>query len=108
MFDFVANHVSDDCPLITDHPHRFKPANQPPFGDCAAFDYDRSGDEIIEQLWKPYLTRFIKTYGFMGVRIDAAKFIPSHILKYLCELIYDLATEKYERPPIIMAEIAGK
>ena len=85
IFDLVLNHVSRDSPLVAgtfayfikrgiDTSEWFKREVAGKWDDVVPFDYDKEGnvEEIFTNLWKPFIEKMMKVYGFSGVRLDFA------------------------------------
>lgn len=107
MFDLVLNHVSADSRHRKEHPHWFHDKVHPDFKDAIAFDYSKPEirNEIIDQFWKPYIFKYMKTYGFEGVRVDAVGYLEPELRKKIYSYIYELA-DTYNKPkPVILDEL---
>ncbi len=85
LFDLVLHHVSKDSPLVAgtfthfidkriDTSKWFKGLDENKWDDVRAFDYSGLDNrkEILEHLWKPFIDKMLKVYGFSGARIDFA------------------------------------
>lgn len=85
IFDLVLNHISRDSPLVAgtfkhfldlglDTSEWFIQRTDVKWDDVVPFDYVRPGNihQIFEHLWKPFIYKMIKDYGFTGARIDFA------------------------------------
>ncbi|WP_367606862.1 alpha-amylase [Legionella sp. W05-934-2] len=107
MFDLVLNHVAVDSPLRIQHPEWFEKEPHGDFRDAIAFTYKDPSirHQIIEQFWKPYIHKYMVTYGFEGVRVDAVGYLHPELRKEIYAYIYDLA-DKYRKPkPVILDEL---
>ncbi|CDZ78177.1 trehalose synthase [Legionella massiliensis] len=105
MFDLVLNHASIDSPLCVEKPHWFKGIHED-FKDVRGFNYDdpEIRTEIIQDLWKPYIRRYMLDYGFDGVRVDAVGYVHSEVRQEIYEYIYQLAKENGKPRPEIIDE----
>jgi alpha-amylase len=99
IFDLVLNHVAPDSPLVKGEFTYFKGLKIDTsnwFDDKGrwgkGFDYSTpiKRSEIFEHLWKPFITRAIKDFGFDGVRIDYGTAVNQEILQKCIELIKEL------------------
>lgn len=104
MFDCVLNHVSIDSQVCQLHPHWFQ-GRDPDFPDVMKFNYPVSKDEIIENLWKPYIRKYMAVYGFDGVRIDAAHLIPKEVRSEIYRYVRELSEELGKPKPVIFEEM---
>lgn len=119
IFDLVLNHVALDSPLVTgtckyfqdkgiDTTKWFKKNEIPRWDDIIPFNYEdpKIRQQILEQLWKPYIHKFIVNFGFMGVRLDFAEgFKYAYELEVeLCKEINQLVKDAHHEQPIIFAE----
>jgi hypothetical protein len=101
IFDLVLNHISPDNPLLDDQDKvTWFDYTKKDFTDTVSFNYDLKevSKEIIEHYWKPYIEKYMQTYGFSGVRVDCARKIPLHVR----EAIYQIV--KHINPPAIILE----
>ncbi len=91
LFDLVLNHAASDAVLVQTHPEWFLPPSQQ-YPDVRPFNYDdaRVRCEIIEKLWRPYITRYIRQYGFQGARIDLAWHIQPDLRREVYKIIHEL------------------
>ncbi len=105
MFDLVLNHVASSAPIVKQKPHWFKSID-PIFIDACKFNYDdeETRTEIIEQFWKPFINRYMKDYGFDGVRVDAVGHLPFELRNAIYTYINVLAKELGKPKPIILDE----
>ncbi len=109
VFDLVLRHVARDIDFATQGLSKqwFKPFNpEKEMNDTLDFVYakpvgktrkldqkffdsaDKTWPEIFENFWIPYIDRFMRGYGFRGVRIDAVKHLPTYVLKDVCNYIH--------------------
>jgi alpha-amylase len=107
MFDLVLNHIASDADLILKHPQWFEGGSAFD-SDVVNFNYHQKEEVVkdIIQFWKGYIDRYIDL-GFQGIRIDAAKHIPTSVQKTLYEYFTQKCQAKYgsDFQPIIFAEI---
>ena len=77
IFDLVINHVGDDPGLKDKFKKFLKPKEENPeeniWEDTIPFNYDdpNINVHIIREIWQPFITKYINTYGFLGARVDA-------------------------------------
>lgn len=104
IFDLVMNHVAADAPLCQQYPHWFL-GRDPSYQDAQKFNYqdDKIREEIIALLWKPYIARYINSYGFQGVRVDAVWHLHPKLREVIYPYIRGLLKEK-SLSPIIFEE----
>lgn len=101
LFDLVLNHIAEDSPLCLEYPDWFRSSN---FGP--KFQYNSRHRADIVNFWKGYIDRYILDYGFMGVRVDATKWIPSDVQREIYEHIQMRCREKHNGiNPVIFAEL---
>ncbi|WP_367608342.1 hypothetical protein [Legionella sp. W05-934-2] len=62
-------------------------------------------DAIFEALWKPFIERYIDTFGFMGARVDAITHVPVPVQQKAYQLIQTLVQKKFNQPAIIVGEL---
>lgn len=108
MFDLVLNHVAKDSPLVSEHPDLFLPETKDvSFPDVREFDYKNSGvcTQALEEVWKPFINKYIKEYGFEGVRVDCVRKVPGELRKQVYGYIHELnATSEKARENFILEE----
>ena len=108
LFDLVLNHVAADSPLCGHHPTWFQQGISHHFRDCRAFNYrsptDTARGEIIA-FWQAYIDRYIRDYGFMGVRVDAGKHIPADVQQEIYVYIRQACLETHHVNPVIFVEL---
>lgn len=112
IFDLVAHHVAKEAVESRDnffyaHQNWFKPYDpNAPYKDCREFDYANTSVRAeIMAFWKNYIDKYVKSYGFMGVRIDASLEIPLDVQRELNSYIRDACGDQHHVPPVIFAEI---
>lgn len=85
MFDLVLNHVGKDAIMVRDHKTRHLFINGK-FNDTMDFNYE---DPAVRReaiaFWKDYITRYIGTYGFSGIRLDAVRLVHPEIQREIIE-----------------------
>lgn len=103
MFDLVLGHVAKDSDLVKSNPKLFKktPSQYP---DVIDFDYVNRRDEIVDLIWKPYIEKYIKEYGFEGVRVDAVSIFAHDQSEKVRETVYKILYEHVDNP-IIFEEL---
>ncbi len=60
---------------------------------------------LFKVLWEPLITRYIKEYGFMGIRVDALTHTPVVIQQRAIMLVKTLVKEIYGTDAIIVGEL---
>jgi hypothetical protein len=65
-------------------------------------------DLAFEILWEPLITKYIKIYGFMGIRADALTHVPMPVQKKAYDLVQKLVKETYGCDAIIIGELMIK
>jgi tetratricopeptide (TPR) repeat protein len=106
IFDLVLNQVALDADIYKQHSEWFKHPSAH-FGDfCCDFDYTNlKFRSPIMAFLKEEIRKYIVDYGFMGVRIDAAKHLPLDVQKEIYDYINELCLLHHKVKPIIYAEI---
>lgn len=128
IFDLVLNHIGAnqteltplmsrlDTSFISDAPHPRWPdiktlnyyvalsKNKGINTKFIDLDLDKI-DMIFEQLWTPYITRYIRDYGFSGVRIDALVHLPLYVQNKAYQLIEELVQRYHGQSAIIIGEL---
>lgn len=88
MFDLVLNHIGSDAAMVTklETRHWFN-APRPPFDDVRTFKYSDPAirEDILQKLWFPYIERYVGTYGFSGIRLDAVRYVQPEVQKAVIE-----------------------
>lgn len=115
IFDLVINQVAadDDSPLIEKFDNFLLPASKKPGGwdDTRKFKYndkyqsDQCIEKIFKELWEPFLEKYISNYGFLGVRVDAVKWIPAKMQKLIFDKINFLCENSFHCKAIILGEL---
>lgn len=117
IFDLVLNHVAKDSTLVlgTDTELNEKGIDtkkwfiiDPLWDDASKINYadDVVKKEVIEHIWKPYIEKYIRDYGFQGARIDAARLIPVDVQQELYKYIKEMCNKYHNgADPIIFTEI---
>lgn len=129
IFDLVLNQVAIDAEIYKQHPDWFHvPSDH--FGDfCCDFKYknrtiigknpyngrdkyayskeDSTVCDQVKKFIKGEIYKYIVGYGFLGVRVDAAKHLPWDIQKEIYDYIRQLCSNYHGVKPIIYAEIIG-
>ena len=105
MFDLVLNHMALDTPLVREKPHWFKGV-EANFNDVRGFNYEDEAirKEILRDLWKPYIRRYMLDYGFDGVRVDAVGYVHPKVRQALHSYIQLLAIKHRKPKPVIFDE----
>jgi len=83
--------------------------NSNSFPDIRKFNYR---EEVVRRLmidlvWKPFISRYIRDYKFTGVRIDAIKHIDGNVLREITAYVKQECQEAYGINPIILGEYIG-
>ncbi len=118
LFDLVLNHAGADAALITGKsPYFVKKGiatekwfqkRSKSWDDVFLFNYSDPviREEIIRELWLPYITKYINDFGFAGARIDFAggRLEVREVEKILCQEMQRLMAIK-GTTAIIYAEL---
>lgn len=119
IFDLVLNHVAKDSPLVTGECQHFKRLGidtskwfvvdtEQHWDDIVPFDYSKPEirKEIVEHLWKPYIEKYVKDFGFMGVRVDFATGFSPELQRELYPILNMAVRREFptEKTPLIFAE----
>ena len=91
MFDLVLHHLAKDNPLITANPaaKSLVKSDTSRFDDVVDLNYDAHEDTLVEQVWEPFIKKYIVEFGFRSVRIDAARFMESTLKNKIYKFIRD-------------------
>lgn len=115
MFDLVLNHVGRDSRLETKLRNYLKKdgeltGKEKSWSDTRPFKYQDSSvqDAVIEQLWKPFIEKYIRDYGFAGIRVDAITNVNAQLQKKAFDIVFDCCQEYNKTQPVILGELMVK
>lgn len=100
MFDLVLNHVAADSELLEQHKDDGFFMEGGAYHDVRDFNYAEKQDEIIERIWRPFIEKYAKEYGFEGVRVDAPFLFSLRNVAEARKKIYRILHENIEDPLI--------
>jgi len=105
IFDLVLNQVSVDAKICEEHSDWFIKSKH--FGSgCLDFNYGNSKVKLaIIAYWKGEIYKYIVEFGFVGVRVDAAKHLPNDVQIEIYGYINECCEKTHNAKPIIYAEI---
>ena len=106
IFDLVLNHVALDAEIYKQNKSWFihPSVHFGPF--CCDFNYrDATLRRAIIDFHKKEILKYIASYGFMGVRVDAAKHLEREVQQEIYDYIEQLCSEHYKVRLIIFVEV---
>lgn len=108
IFDLVLNQVAIDAEIYNQQKNWFiYPSRH--FGKfCCDFNYDHPDENIrkaIMDFLKQEIRKYIVDFGFLGVRVDAAKHLPLDVQREIYNYIFELCKSNHNANPIIYAEV---
>lgn len=100
MFDLVMNQVGRRLAQNKKYVHLF---SNPDRGE---FDYSspRKRQQAFDELFKPFIERYVKDYGFTGMRIDAAGVVPCDMQRLAIDLFRALCRKHHNTDGIVLGE----
>ncbi|MBI2792272.1 MAG: hypothetical protein HYX61_09950 [Gammaproteobacteria bacterium] len=100
MFDLVMKQVGNQLAKAHQNKHLFKDVSRGEFN----YSTDNLQAEIFEIFFKPFLKRYVAKYGFTGMRIDGAGYIPSGLQKRVISYFRHLTKKHHHTDGIILGE----
>jgi len=118
IFDLVLNQVAADTDALLAQAYadclayKRNIKNKILWDDTLWFQYQDKDKckRIVDELWKPFIKKYIVEYGFMGVRVDAVKHLAKHVelQREVYQFILDCCQQIHQCRPIILGELLDK
>ncbi len=107
IFDIVLRHVARDSELSDQYSEYLNFGERHHWGDVVKFNYDlpQNIDYLVENLWRPFIRKYIGEYGFGGVRVDAITDVNYELQRRIFEIVNEYCNEFHGTRAVIVGEL---